>query len=105
MLIPLEKCEVRSFMPTDASSIARHANNRKIWINLRDSADVLSAMTPWAIQAYGLSRVFAVPFEWNTASMRVLEKVGYAFEGRMRRSAIKDGKIVDQLLYAHVVPA
>ncbi len=67
--------------------------------------EALAAMTPWALKTYGLSRVFAVPFEWNTASMRVLEKAGYAFEGRMRRSAIKDGKIVDQLLYAHVIPA
>jgi RimJ/RimL family protein N-acetyltransferase len=30
----------------------------------------------------------------------VLEKVGYRCEGRMRQSAIKDGRITDQLLYA-----
>ena len=31
---------------------------------------------------------------------RVLEKAGYRLEGRMRRSAIKDGVVQDQLLYA-----
>ena len=32
--------------------------------------------------------------------MRVLDKRGYAREGIMRRSAIKEGLALDQLLYA-----
>jgi hypothetical protein len=32
----------------------------------------------------------------------VLEKAGYVREALLRRSAIKDGQIVDQLLYAFV---
>jgi RimJ/RimL family protein N-acetyltransferase len=32
--------------------------------------------------------------------VRVLEKVGNRGEGRMRQSAIKDGQVLDQLLYA-----
>jgi RimJ/RimL family protein N-acetyltransferase len=44
-----------------------------------------------------------VPYAWNPASFRVLEKAGFVCEGRMRRSAIKDGHILDQLLYAFVV--
>jgi RimJ/RimL family protein N-acetyltransferase len=47
--------------------------------------------------------VFAVPFAWNAASCRVLEKVGYVYEGRMSRSAIKDGQVIDQLLYGYIV--
>jgi RimJ/RimL family protein N-acetyltransferase len=47
-----------------------------------------------------LRRLYAVPFAWNPASGRVLEKAGYVLEGRMRQSAIKDGVVVDQLLYA-----
>ena len=43
-----------------------------------------------------------VPFTTNVASCRVLEKVGYEREGLLRRSAIKDGKILDQYLYARV---
>ena len=47
-------------------------------------------------------RLFAPVFAWNAASMRVLEKAGYAREGVMRRSAVKDGRVLDQLLYARV---
>jgi RimJ/RimL family protein N-acetyltransferase len=46
--------------------------------------------------------VFAVPFAHNAASCRALEKAGYVREGLMRRSAIKDGQILDQLIYARV---
>ena len=34
------------------------------------------------------------------ASMRVLEKCGYTRVGRLRRSVVKDGKTIDQVLYA-----
>ena len=47
-----------------------------------------------------MHRVFAVPFGRNPASTRVLEKAGYVREGIMRRSAIKDGELIDQILYA-----
>ncbi len=33
----LKTCTVRPFRSEDAESIAHHANNRKIWINLRDA--------------------------------------------------------------------
>ncbi len=45
-------------------------------------------------------RIFAVPFASNAASARVLEKAGYVREGTMRRSAIKDGRYLDQWMYA-----
>ncbi len=69
------------------------------------TTQVLRAVTRHAVTAHGLTRVFALPYEWNLASARVLEKAGYVLEGRMRRSAVKNGKVIDQLLYAHVVPA
>lgn len=166
----LKLCEVRSFFESDAESIAQHANNRKVWINLRDlfphpytiddahafiksaqsqvpktrfaiavdgkavgaigyllhtdvervsaeigywlgepywgrgiTTEVVKAVTKYAIKNHHLTRVYALPYEWNDASFRVLEKSGYLLEGRMRRSAIKDGKVIDQLLYAYVV--
>jgi RimJ/RimL family protein N-acetyltransferase len=34
----------------------------------------------------------------------VLEKAGYRLEARLRRSAIKNGVITDQLQYAFIVP-
>ncbi len=163
------KCKVRSWHPNDVESIVRHANNRKIWLNLRDrfphpytkddaqnwiqsalsmrpetnfaievkgkavggigfelktdverySAEVgywlgeefwgqgictsaLKATTPYAHEAYHLIRIFAVPFIENLASIRVLEKADYRREGIMRRSAYKDGRFLDEVLYAFV---
>jgi RimJ/RimL family protein N-acetyltransferase len=50
----------------------------------------------------GVCRVHAYVFARNAASARVLEKAGYVFEGRLRRSVIKEGEILDELLYAYV---
>lgn len=60
----------------------------------------LDAVTARAFRLFDLSRIFAVPFAGNAASIRVLEKAGYVREGHLHRSAIKDGVIVDQYLYA-----
>ncbi len=62
--------------------------------------DAVQAATGYAFGELGMHRVFAVPFAHNAASSRVLEKVGYVLEGRMRRSAVKAGEILDQWLYA-----
>jgi len=159
---------IRHWRPEDAPSLAHHANDRRVWLNMRDafphpyavadaeaflvraasmvpvsyfaiavgesavggigytlhgdvervSAEIgywlgtafwgrgimtsaVSAVTAHAFGAHPeLRRIYAVPFVENTASVRVLEKAGYQFEGRMRQSAIKDGKVIDQLLYA-----
>ena len=64
--------------------------------------EALRAVTAYAIERHELTRVLAVPFAHNAASQRVLEKAGFQREGHMRRSAIKDGRICDQLLYAFV---
>jgi [ribosomal protein S5]-alanine N-acetyltransferase len=170
MELELKHCTVRSYRLDDAESLAAYANNRKIWLNLRDGfphpytvedghnfinraldmqpetnfaicvdeiavggigfvlhsdierisaeigywlgepfwgrgivSEALAALTAYAIQTHDLQRVFAVPFAHNKGSARVLEKAGFQLEGCMRSSAIKDGKILDQLLYAYVV--
>jgi len=160
-------CVVRSWRESDAESIARHANNRKVWRNLRDafphpyrlddarqyiemvmardpetgfcievdgeaagsisyhirsdverySAEIgyflgeehwgkgimtgaLIAVTRHAFENHQLNRIYAMPYEWNPASTRVLEKSGYVLEGRLSRAVCKDGQVIDQLLYA-----
>jgi RimJ/RimL family protein N-acetyltransferase len=62
--------------------------------------EALVATTRYAFDRLGLTRVFAVPFATTSRSARVLEKAGYVQEGVMRRSAVKEGKVLDQLLYA-----
>jgi len=37
MLLTLTTCLVRSWQTADAESLVAHANNRKIWMNLRDA--------------------------------------------------------------------
>ena len=167
--LPLRSCEVRSWQASDVSSLVRHANNRNVWMNLRDRfphpytkrdgqafiklarqmtpesffaiavdgaavggigfvpqqdvdrvssevgywlgeafwgrgivTEALVAVTKYAIDTQGFTRLFALPFAHNAASCRVLEKAGYVLEARLRRSAIKDGQIVDQLQYAFI---
>lgn len=53
------------------------------------------AFSKWAMDTYALERLYCGIYEWNAASMRVLEKCGYVREGISRRAAIKDGKITD----------
>jgi ribosomal-protein-alanine N-acetyltransferase len=60
----------------------------------------LEGFTAYAFDAFKLTRIYALPFAHNRASARVLEKAGYRYEGTLRRSAIKDGVVLDQLMYA-----
>lgn len=170
MRLELRNCCVRDLAPGDAPSLAQNANNRKVWLNLRDrfphpyklddarvfianamrqtpptvwaieadgqalgtiglglrtdieriSAEIgywigeplwgrgimteaVTAVTRWSLNEFNLTRIYALPFADNAASCRVLEKAGYTCEGRLRKSAIKEGRVVDQLMYAHVV--
>lgn len=169
MELRTDRCTLRPLRPGDAASLARHADNRQVWLNLRDlfphpytvadaesyiarvagqspvtsfaidvagdavggislhvgrdierrSAEIgywlgeehwgrgivsaaVAAVTAYALRDLDLLRVFAVPFARNPASARVLEKAGYRLEGTMRRSAVKDGEVLDQWLYAAV---
>ena len=63
----------------------------------------LRALTDYAFANHDIVRLDASVFEWNPASMRVLEKVGYVLEGRLRKSVTKDGQTIDQFLYARVL--
>jgi len=64
--------------------------------------EAVRAVTDYAFATFDLCRVYAGVFEWNPASMRVLEKAGYEYECRMRKSVVKDGEIIDELIYAIV---
>ncbi|HEX7282864.1 MAG TPA: GNAT family protein [Vicinamibacterales bacterium] len=68
------------------------------------ATEALRAVTAEAFTRYDLTRIYAVPFADHQASIRVLEKAGYDREGVMRQSAIKDGRIRDQALYATYKP-
>jgi RimJ/RimL family protein N-acetyltransferase len=167
--LKLQKCVIRPFERGDELSIVRHADNRNVWINLRDyfphpytladarvwiedqirsreenhwaievdghvvggiglvprddvnrlnaeigywlgeaywgrgiMTEAVGAVTKHAFHTRGFVRVFAEIFEWNPSSMRVLEKNGYEREGLLRKSALKSGQLIDQVLYAAI---
>jgi len=160
---------IRDWRHGDEESLARHANNPKIWRNVRDrfphpytledakqwiekqttetastnfaievdgaavggiglflqvdifrrSAEIgywlgeefwgrgivteaVRAITEYGFSNFDICRIYAGVFEWNPASMRVLEKAGYELEGRMRMSVTKEGETVDEFIYAIV---
>ena len=169
MEILLSRCRLRPYHGGDRASVARHANNRRIWLNMRDRfphpytpedadawirrfageepatqcgievggevvggigltlqedvhrrsaelgywlgepfwgrgimSEVVPAFTAYAFATFDLCRVYATVFEWNPASTRILEKAGYVLEGCLRKSVTKDGRTIDQLMYACV---
>jgi [ribosomal protein S5]-alanine N-acetyltransferase len=49
---------------------------------------------------FGIVRIYASVYEWNPASMKVLEHAGFKFEGISRKSVFKDGQLLDEYRYA-----
>ncbi|HEU5297145.1 MAG TPA: GNAT family protein [Burkholderiaceae bacterium] len=60
------------------------------------------AMIAHVLVQHQFLRLEAPVFEWNAASMRVLEKVGFQREGVLRKSVFKDGQLIDSVMYALV---
>ena len=56
----------------------------------------------WVFQNTDLVRMFALSFEYNVGSMKVLEKAGFQLEGILRSSIYKNGNIFDSRLYARI---
>src|SRR5882672_1404274 len=109
MEMVLSRCVVRSFRPDDAPSLARHANNRSIWINLRDQFPhpySLADAERWIGEAAGLDPQthFAIAVDGAAAGAIGfhLEKAGYTREARLRKAITKDGRTIDLVLYAIV---
>jgi ribosomal-protein-alanine N-acetyltransferase len=167
MQLVLERCTVRPWRLDDAQSVASHANNRKIWLGVRDlfphpytiqdaheflqqatseqpemkfcieiegtagggigvhpghdvyrhtatvgywlgeqfwgrgiMTEAVTAVTYFCFDYFPLRRISAEVFANNPASARVLEKAGFTFEGRLKKNVMKDGQVLDSLLYA-----
>ena len=60
------------------------------------------SMAGHALSELLFERLEARVFEWNPASMRVLEKAGFVREGVLKRSISKDGCLIDSVVYARV---
>lgn len=64
----------------------------------------VTALVDYAFTTLGLNRVYAEPYTSNPASARVLEKAGFECEGILRASVLKNGKVLDQAMYARIRP-
>ncbi len=166
MILECGACRLRPWQLSDKPALVKHANNPRIWRNLRDAfphpytdadAEAFIAgansgpdwayaievngeaagaigihprqdverysaeMGYWLGEAFwgrGLAtaavqtlsqyvlrnteifRIYAYVYAWNPASMRVLEKAGFEREAVLRRSVLKDGVVLDRVLYA-----
>ena len=64
----------------------------------------VSTLVDWGFDNFSLLRIFAHVFGENPGSMRVLEKAGFECEAVMRRAIVKNGRVMDQKLYARLSP-
>ena len=59
----------------------------------------LKKMTTYGFKELKLVRIFTGVFDYNTASMKVLEKNGYKKEGIFKKAVFKNGKMYDEHRY------
>ena len=62
----------------------------------------MKQMVEYAFQEIKLERIFGGIFEYNKASMRVLDKCGFQLEGISKKALIKNGRFWDEYRYAIV---
>jgi RimJ/RimL family protein N-acetyltransferase len=60
----------------------------------------LKAFTEFSFNNFDINRIFANVFEGNAASEKVLLKAGYHKEATLRKAVYKEGKFIDQYIYA-----
>jgi RimJ/RimL family protein N-acetyltransferase len=66
------------------------------------ATEAVNAITEYAFATFDLCRIAARVFEGNVASRRVLEKAGFQLEGHLRKAVVKEGRTLDEFLYARV---
>ena len=64
----------------------------------------ISEMVNYVFTELPITKLFAGVYSHNPASMRVLEKAGFVKEGILRKTAIKNGVVVDIHYYGLVKP-
>jgi RimJ/RimL family protein N-acetyltransferase len=56
-------------------------------------------MLKFAFDTYDITRVYARPFGTNIGSQKVLEKLGFQLEARIKNNIFKNGQFDDELIY------
>lgn len=60
---------------------------------------VVAAVTKYAFETFKFQKIYALVFDYNPGSMRVLEKAGYQLEAVLHKAAVKNGKVIDFYYY------
>jgi RimJ/RimL family protein N-acetyltransferase len=63
------------------------------------AAEALHLMLRYGFKELKLVRIWARVMHPNLASARMLEKIGFTFEGRLRKSLMQNGRWLDELRY------
>lgn len=64
------------------------------------ATDAIKEAVNYVFGNFSIKRIYAEVIDENVASLRVLEKNGFEYEGRLRKSVYKNGKFYDKLVYA-----
>lgn len=62
-------------------------------------SEAIKQVVKHAFAQYEINRIYAGVFEYNPASMRVLEKAGFEKEAILKKSLVKEGKLYDEHIY------
>ena len=64
----------------------------------------VNLISVYGFNQLGIIRIHTGVFEYNTASMRVLEKCGFTKDCVFRKSVFKQGKLWDEVRYSKISP-
>lgn len=89
------------------SDVERYSAEVGYWLgeslwNRGIASEALELFMRYAFDDLRLLRLYALPLAENAASIRVLEKAGFAREGTLRASCVKYGAPRDQVLFAKI---
>ena len=60
----------------------------------------IGEMVEYGFETFDVTRIVARPFSANLASQRVLEKAGFVCEAQLKNAVYKNGKYMDELIFA-----
>jgi [ribosomal protein S5]-alanine N-acetyltransferase len=86
------------------SDVNRHSGELGYWLGepfwgKGIATHAVKKFIPYVFDNYDLIKIFAYVFSSNPSSGKVLLKAGFKFEGCLRHQIVKEGKILDQLVY------
>jgi len=107
-----EKIILRPLNGNDSTELARLANNKKIWDNVRDflpfpytiddGISFINMVKEERFYQLDYVRIHTGVFEYNIGSMKVLEKNGYKKDGVFEKAILKNGRIWNEHRYSKI---